>query len=159
MFRAGIITVSDRSYAGERVDESGPAVMACLDASVYEVAETAVVPDEADLIKDKLLELCDKKNCDIIFTTGGTGFSPRDITPEVTEDVGERNVPGVAEAMRMCSMKYTPKAMLSRGVCVIRGRTLIVNLPGSPKAVKECLEYILEPLGHGLDILKGYGTD
>jgi molybdenum cofactor synthesis domain-containing protein len=154
MYSVGIITVSDKGYAGEREDLSGPAIKECLEADRYEVRFMELVPDEQGMIRDKLLELCDK-GADLILTTGGTGFSKRDVTPEATMEVCDRNVPGIPEAMRALSMKYTDRAMLSRAVCVIHGETLIINLPGSPKAVKECMGFIMGAVGHGLDILTG----
>ena len=114
-----------------------------------------LLPDERMMIEEKLKELCDERETDLILTTGGTGFSPRDCTPEATLAVAERNAPGIAEAMRYASLQVTPRAMLSRGASVMRGKTLIINLPGSPKAVKENLEYILPSLSHGLEIMKG----
>ena len=121
----------------------------------YEVAEYVLLPDEQEQIEAALKQLSDEKGMDLILTTGGTGFSPRDCTPEATLRVATRNAPGIAEAMRYASLSITPRAMLSRGASVIRNQTLIINLPGSPKAVKENLEYILPTLAHGLEILKG----
>lgn len=154
-WKAAVITLSDKGYAGEREDKSGPLLCEMITEAGYEVKETILLPDEQKEIEKCLCKLCDADKMDIIFTTGGTGFSPRDCTPEATMAVAERNVPGIAEAMRMASMQVTPRAMLSRGVSVIRGKTLIVNLPGSPKAVKENLEVILPALDHGLAILSG----
>lgn len=154
-WKAAVITLSDKGYAGEREDKSGPLLCEMITEAGYEVKETILLPDEQKEIEKCLCKLCDTDKVDVIFTTGGTGFSPRDCTPEATMAVAERNVPGIAEAMRMASMQVTPRAMLSRGVSVIRGKTLIVNLPGSPKAVKENLEVILPALDHGLAILSG----
>ena len=128
-------------------------------AAGYDVQEMILLPDDHEEIKKCLLRLCDEDKMDIVFTTGGTGFAPRDCTPEATMAVADRNAPGIAEAMRAASMKITPRAMLSRGVSVIRGQTLIINLPGSPKAVRENLEVILPSLDHGLVILTGRGGE
>ncbi len=154
-WKAAVITLSDKGYAGEREDKSGPLLCEMITEAGYEVKETILLPDEQKEIEKCLCKLCDTDKVDVIFTTGGTGFSPRDCTPEATMAVAERNVPGIAEAMRMASLQVTPRAMLSRGVSVIRGKTLIVNLPGSPKAVRENLEVILPALDHGLAILSG----
>ena len=158
-WKAAVVTLSDKGYAGEREDKSGPLICEILTESGYDVQETILLPDEKEEIKECLCELCDEKRMDIIFTTGGTGFSPRDCTPEATMDIAQRNAPGIAEAMRLASLKITPRAMLSRGVSVIRGQTLIINLPGSPKAVKENLEAVLPSLDHGLEILTGRGGE
>ncbi len=154
-WKAAVVTLSDKGYAGEREDKSGPLICEILTESGYDVQETILLPDEKEEIKKCLCKLCDKKRVDIIFTTGGTGFSPRDCTPEATMDIAQRNAPGIAEAMRLASLKITPRAMLSRGASVIRGKTLIINLPGSPKAVRENLEAVLPSLDHGLAILTG----
>lgn len=154
-WKAAVITLSDKGYAGEREDKSGPLLCEMITEARYEVKETILLQDEQKEIEKCLCKLCDTDKVDVIFTTGGTGFSPRDCTPEATMAVAERNVPGIAEAMRMASLQVTPRAMLSRGVSVIRGKTLIVNLPGSPKAVRENLEVILPALDHGLAILSG----
>lgn len=154
-WKAAVVTLSDKGYAGEREDKSGPLICEILTESGYDVQETILLPDEKEEIKKYLCELCDEKRMDIIFTTGGTGFSPRDCTPEATMDIAQRNAPGIAEAMRLASLKITPRAMLSRGVSVIRGKTLIINLPGSSKAVRENLEAVLPSLDHGLAILTG----
>lgn len=158
-YTAAVITVSDRSAAGEREDLSGPAAAAMLKEAGYEVLETLVVPDEPDRISKELKRLADQRQISLVVTSGGTGFSMRDQTPEATLAVADRNAPGIAEAIRMKSMQITDKAMLSRGASVIRGKTLIVNLPGSPKAVRESLGFILGALDHGLGILRGTATD
>lgn len=155
MYKVGIVTVSDKGAAGEREDKSGPMIESLLDDRQYQVASYTIVPDEPEELKQELLRLCDDVGCDLVLTTGGTGLSPRDNTPEVTMAVATRNVPGIAEALRAYSMTVTKRAMLSRAVSVIRNQTLIVNLPGSPKAVKESLEYLSDTLPHGLDILTG----
>ena len=159
MFKAAVLTVSDRSFRGERPDAGGPLVVEILKNAGYTVTETAIVPDEKGRIEAALRQWCDREPVDLIVTTGGTGFAPRDVTPEATMAVAERNAPGIAEAIRAYSMTVTKRAMLSRGVSVIRGGTLIINLPGSPKAVRESLEYVLDTLPHGLDILSGRGGE
>ncbi|WP_432665920.1 MogA/MoaB family molybdenum cofactor biosynthesis protein [Wukongibacter baidiensis] len=155
MFKVGIITASDKGSRGEREDKSGELIKEIMSANGYEVARWEILPDERRLISEELINMSDNLNIDLILTTGGTGFSPRDWTPEATLDVIDRQAPGISEAMRYYSLQITPKAMLSRSVSGIRGETLIINLPGSPKAVKENLEFILPALKHGLEILKG----
>lgn len=155
MYRVGIITSSDKGAAGEREDLSGPAIQALLPQEQYEVVSYRVLPDDKEQLMQELVRLCDEAGCHLVLTTGGTGFSGRDVTPEATIGVAERMVPGIAEAIRAYSMTITRRAMLSRAVSVIRGNTLIINLPGSPKAVKETLEYLMDTLPHGLDILSG----
>lgn len=155
MITIGIITASDKGSKGERIDKSGPLIGEMLSPIGGVVKEYIVVPDERDKLSEALIYMCDEAKLDLIFTTGGTGFSPRDITPEATLDVIERLTPGISETIRMKSLSITPKAMLSRAVSGIRKQTLIINLPGSPKGVKECLEVILPVLTHGIDILKG----
>ena len=156
MFRVGIITASDKGAAGQREDQSGPAIREMLEADGrYAVTQYVVLPDERERLRDTMADWCDRGLVDLILTTGGTGFSPRDFTPEATADVCGRMVPGIPEAMRAAGMRITPRAMLTRGVAGIREGTLIVNLPGSPKAVRENLEVILESLPHGLEILAG----
>ena len=154
-FRAGIITASDKGSAGEREDLSGPAIREMIEANGYEVISLKVLPDEEERLYEEIVRLADEENVDVIFTTGGTGLSPRDHTPEATLRAATKNVPGIAEAIRAYSLSITPRAMLSRAVSVMRNRTLIINLPGSPKAVKESLEYILPTLAHGIEIMKG----
>lgn len=155
--RAAVITLSDRCSSGQRQDLGGPLAAEFLEKAGYRVDAKLLLPDERDQLQEALIDLCDRRQVRLIITTGGTGFSPRDITPEATLAVAERNAPGIAEALRAESMKTTPRAMLSRGVSVIRGRTLIVNLPGSPKAVEEYLSFLLPTLSHGLEILSGQG--
>jgi len=154
----GILTVSDKGAAGEREDRSGPAVREIMESAGARIVRTEVVPDEPEAIKAFLVAWSDE-GLDLILTTGGTGFSPRDWTPEATKAVIEREAPGLAEAMRMAGLRATPKAMLSRAVAGIRKSTLIVNLPGSPKAVQESLEAILPALPHGIEILKGTSAE
>ncbi|MBM6855615.1 MogA/MoaB family molybdenum cofactor biosynthesis protein [Mediterraneibacter glycyrrhizinilyticus] len=154
-WRAAVVTLSDKGYAGEREDKSGPLVCEMLSEAGYDVEKSILLPDEQKEIEKNLCKLCDEDRVDIVFTTGGTGFSPRDCTPEATLAVATKNAPGIAEAMRLASLKITPRAMLSRGASVIRNRTLIINLPGSPKAVRENLEAVLPSLQHGLEILTG----
>ena len=152
---AAVITVSDKGSRGERVDTSGPALQEMLKEAGYQVVYTKIIPDEYDQIADELRHCSDDLKVCLALTTGGTGFSPRDITPEATYAVADRNAPGIAEAMRYHSLSITPRGMLSRAASVLRGKTLIVNLPGSPKAVKENLEYILPSLEHGVRIAAG----
>ena len=153
--RVGIVTVSDRSARGERPDDSGPLIQEFAEGRLAaQVASIAVVPDELALIRDTLAAWSDQGQLDIIFTTGGTGFAPRDVTPEATRAVIERDAPGLAEAMRAASLLVTPHAMLSRAVCGIRGRTLIINLPGSPKAVRENLATLAPALPHAVQLLQ-----
>jgi molybdenum cofactor synthesis domain-containing protein len=150
-----VLTVSDRSAAGERPDLSGDRIRQRLERDGWQVARTAVVPDEAATIEDTLRSWADSGEVDVLLTTGGTGFGPRDVTPEATLRVVERRSPGLAEAMRVAGLQKTPHAMLSRGVAGIRGRTLIVNLPGSPTAAIESLQVILPALPHAVQLLQG----
>lgn len=158
-YRVGIITVSDRASQGVYEDKSGPVIKELVEEARMEVIDCLIVPDEKSEIVKKLLHFSDQRQADLIFTTGGTGFSKRDVTPEATKQVVEREVPGIGEALRSYSMIITPKAMLSRQTAGIRGNTLIINLPGSPKACRENIEYIMKPLKHGLGILSGRESD
>ncbi len=153
--RAAVVTLSDKGAAGQREDKSGPYLARMLTDAGYDVVEQLLLPDGKARLKQELIRLSDGRQCNLVLTTGGTGFSQRDVTPEATLEVATRNAPGIAEAIRAYSMQITNRAMLSRGASVIRGGTLIVNLPGSPKAAKESLECILPVLRHGLEILKG----
>ena len=157
-YKAAVITVSDKGYRGERVDTSGPAIRAMLEAEGLEVCYCSIVPDEAELIKAELIKCADELKLALVLTTGGTGFSPRDITPEATLAVVERPTPGIPEAMRAESLKITPRGCLSRSAAGIRGRTLIINLPGSEKAAKENLNAVLSAVVHGLDMLASSGS-
>ena len=159
MFQAAVLTVSDRSFRGERPDEGGPLVAGLLEGAGFSVVKTAVVPDEQGQIEDTLREISDSGMVQLLVTTGGTGFSPRDVTQEATLAVCQRMAPGILEAMRYASMRVTSRAMLSRAQAGIRGRTLIVNLPGSPKAARENLEAVLPALSHGLEMLSGRPAD
>ncbi|VAX28172.1 Molybdopterin adenylyltransferase [hydrothermal vent metagenome] len=153
MFRAAVLTLSDKGARGERVDESGRILREMLGQARIEVVQYEVIPDDRDILKERLINLSGK--VDLIVTTGGTGLSPRDITPDVTLEVIEREVPGIAEAMRSEGLKQTPRAMLSRAVAGARGECLIINLPGSPKAVREGIEVVLDVIPHALEKLKG----
>ncbi len=159
MYRVGVLTLSDRGARGEREDLSGQIIQDMVKTINCEVINYEVIPDDKSLIKEKLCQWSDGENLSLILTTGGTGLSPRDCTPDATLEVVEYEVPGIAETMRRESMKKTSRAMLSRAAAGVRGRTLIINLPGSPKGVRECLEVILETLPHGLDVLQGRVED
>lgn len=154
-FTAAVITLSDKGSIGQREDQSGPLLVSYLKEQGYEVVETLLLPDEQKKLEKQLCRLADQRQIQVIFTTGGTGFSMRDRTPEATTAVCDRMAPGIAEAIRAYSMSITKRAMLSRGVSGIRGGTLIINLPGSPKAVREIMEFLLPNLRHGLGILRG----
>lgn len=158
-FRTAVLTLSDKGAVGEREDKSGPLIKEMIEQDTYEVIDYRIISDDQALIEQTLIHLCDDLKADLVLTTGGTGFSMRDRTPEATLAVADRNAPGIAEAIRAYSMQFTNRAMLSRGASAIRGQTLIVNLPGSPKAVKESLEGILPALRHGLAILKGSASE
>lgn len=159
MFTAYIITISDKGYSGERFDESGKVIEEILLENGYSIIEKIIIPDEQSIIEEKLKYASDKLNANLILTTGGTGFSKRDVTPEATLNVATKNAFGICDAIRQYSLTITKKAMLSRAVSVIRNESLIVNLPGSPKAVRESLEYILSPLKHGLEIMLGKASE
>ncbi len=159
MIRTAILTLSDKGSKGERQDESGALIRELIGSVGTVVEHYAVLPDERPLITDTLIRLCDSGSIDLILTTGGTGVAPRDVTPEATRAVIDRELPGMAEAMRAESLKKTPHAMISRAVAGIRNRTLIVNLPGSPKAVRENLSVILPALVHAIEKIKGDPSD
>lgn len=160
VYKAAIITLSDKGYAGGREDKSGPLIKKLLEENGgYIVEEEILLPDEQKMLESEFIRLSDENGIDLILTTGGTGFSKRDKTPEATLSVATRNAPGIAEAMRYHSLQITPKAMFGRGQSVIRNETVIINLPGSPKAVRENLEYLLPNLNHGIEILKGTASE
>ncbi|MDR1620385.1 MAG: MogA/MoaB family molybdenum cofactor biosynthesis protein [Clostridiales bacterium] len=152
--RAAILILSDKAFAGERADACAPLITQLLQG-VATVTHTAILPDEKQKIIDALTGLADRERVDIIITSGGTGLAPRDVTPDATLAVIDKPAPGIAEAMRMHSMRYTDKAMLSRAAAGIRGGTLIINLPGSPKAVRECLDVVLPVIPHAIETLRG----
>lgn len=158
-FQAAVITLSDKGFKGEREDKSGPLLASILEEKGYEVVESIILPDVQSRIEKELIRLSDGRQVDLILTTGGTGLSLRDVTPEATLAVATRNVPGISEAIRAYSMEITKRAMLSRGASVLRNNTLIINLPGSPKAVRESMDVILSELDHGLKILKGSASE
>ena len=169
MKRVAIITSSDMGFQGKREDLSGPAIQEIVEREGYQVVSMDILPDDRAMLSRRMAEIADENQAELILTTGGTGFSPRDVMPEATEDITERkvvtpeatlavcdrNAPGIAEAIRAYSMTITKRAMLSRATAGIRKKTLIINLPGSPKAVKESLEYIIGALGHGIEIMTG----
>ena len=157
-YTAAVITVSDKGYRREREDTSGPNLVKILTEKGFEVSYTSIVPDEPDMIKEQLVKCADELKIALVLTTGGTGFSPRDITPEATMEVVERLTPGIPEAMRAESMKITPKGCLSRSAAGIRGRSLIINLPGSKKASAENILAVIDPVAHGLDMLYSEGS-
>ena len=157
-YTAAVITVSDKGYRGEREDTSGPNLVKILTEKGFEVIYASIVPDEPDMIKEQLVKCADELKIALVLTTGGTGFSPRDITPEATMEVVERLTPGIPEAMRAESMKITPKGCLSRSAAGIRGRSLIINLPGSKKASAENILAVIDPVAHGLDMLYSEGS-
>ena len=152
-FRVAVITSSDSGYAGQREDKSGPVIVEFVKNAGFEVVHTILLPDDKDMLSAEMARICDENIADLILTTGGTGFSPRDVMPEATKAIAHKDVPGIPEAMRYFSLQITGRAMLSRAAACIREKTLVVNMPGSPKAVTECLEYILPHLTHGLEIL------
>ncbi len=151
--KVAVIVVSDKGYRGEREDRSGKYIISFFKERNWDITDYSIVPDEKDMIKEKLLDICNNEKANLIITTGGTGFSPRDVTPEATKEVTERDVPGFSEIIRIEGQKKTPRAILSRGVSGIRKKTLIINLPGSIKGVKDSLDIIYKSLPHGIDIL------
>lgn len=153
-WQAAVITLSDKAAAGERKDESGPAIAKRLREASYEVVEEIVIPDDERVLKQQLIRLCDQRQLDLILTTGGTGCSARDITPEATLAIADKNVPGIAEAMRAESLKITKHAMISRAASVIRGKTLIINLPGSPRACMENMDVFMDTIPHAMGLLR-----
>jgi len=155
MYSVAVLTISDKCSKGQRQDESGKIVQELVKNLPGEVVKDEVIPDEPDMIKERLIDYCDNLKVDLVLSTGGTGFTSRDLTPEATKEVIQREVPGIPEAMRAECLKFTKRAMLSRAVAGIRNKTLIVNLPGSSKGVKESLETILEALAHGLGMIAG----
>ena len=157
--RVAIIVSSDSGYRGEKEDLSGPEIRRIVEENGYQVVSSKILPDERKMLVSEMKRIADENLAELILTTGGTGFSSRDCMPEATEEAAERMVPGIPEAMRAYSMQFTKRAMLSRSAAGIRKRTLIINLPGSPKAVRECLEYIITELGHGIDILTGEASN
>lgn len=152
--RVAVLTISDRSSRGERPDSSGPALAALIQGQGWELTQYGVIPDEFEVIRDTLIDYCDRDVADILLTTGGTGFSPRDVTPEATQAAVQRFAPGLVEAMRQESLRVTPHAMLSRAAAGIRARTLVVNLPGSPKAAVENLGVVLAVLPHAVELIR-----
>jgi len=153
MYKVVVLTISDKCSKGQREDKSGKIVQELVRNLPAKVVKYEIIPDERDMIKEKLIDYCDNLKVDVVFTDGGTGFTKRDVTPEATKDVIEKEVPGIPEAMRTECLRITKRAMLSRAVAGIRGKTLIINLPGSSRGAKESLEAILEGLPHGLDML------
>ena len=158
MYTAAVITVSDKGYRGERVDTSGPNLVEILKEKGFDVTHTAIIPDDREMIKAELCKCADELGIALVLTTGGTGFSPRDITPEATMEVVERPTPGIPEAMRAESMRITPKGCLSRSAAGIRKRSLIINLPGSKKASQENILAVIDAVDHGLEMLASAGS-
>ena len=159
MFSVGIITASDKGANGQREDISGSVIKEKLESKGYRIEKYVILPDDFHQLSHEMIYMADELNLNLIVTTGGTGFSKRDITPEATKSVIERDVPGIPEAIRSYSLTITKRAMLSRGIAGIRKETLIINLPGSPKAVEECLDYIIDTTEHGLEILLGRDSE
>lgn len=155
IYKVAVLTISDKCSQGQREDKSGKIVQELIKGLPAEVVKYEIIPDESDLIKEKIVDYCDNLKVDLVLTDGGTGFTARDLTPEATKEVIERDVPGIPEAMRVSCLAITKRAMLSRGIAGIRKKTLIINLPGSSKGVKESLEAILDGLAHGLDMIVG----
>lgn len=159
MYTVGIVTSSDKGYAGEREDKSGAVIKEIVEAKGFEVVRYVVLPDEKEMLAKEFKHMADDLGVNLVLSTGGTGFSVRDITPEATKMVIERETPGICEAIRYFSLQITKRAMLSRAVSGIRKNTLIVNLPGSPKACKEALDFVLDDIKHGIDILLGSASE
>ena len=159
MFRVAIVCMSDKGSKGEREDISTQVIEKIILENGYKITKKVLIPDDFQKIKDTLVEICDNNHADLILTTGGTGFSKRDVTPEATEEIIEKRVPSIPEAIRAYSLTITKRAMLSRATAGIRKDTLIINMPGSPKAVEESLTYIISELKHGLEILVGSATE
>ncbi|KRU30628.1 molybdopterin adenylyltransferase MoeB [Clostridium sporogenes] len=159
MIKTAIVTISDKGSKGERKDETGKVLQDILEKEKYKVEYYKIIPDDINIISEELIRLCDEKKVNLIITNGGTGFSKRDVTPEATEKVIEKHVPGFGEAMRASSLSITPKAILSRGITGIRKDSLIINLPGSPKAAVENLQAVLGAIPHGIEILLGEASE
>jgi len=159
MFRAGIITVSDKGSQGKREDKSGPVIAEILAGAAVSIEKTLIIPDEVEQISAAIIRFADVEKLDLILTTGGTGVSPRDLTPDATLPVLDKEIPGIAEAMRAASLKITPHAMISRAVAGIRGRSLIINLPGSPKGARENLSVVMPALSHAMEKIQGDERD
>ncbi|AUM95764.1 TPA: molybdopterin adenylyltransferase [Clostridium botulinum] len=159
MIKTAIVTISDKGSKGERKDETGKVLQNILEKEGYKVEYYKIIPDEINIISEELIKLCDEKKVNLVITNGGTGFSKRDVTPEATEKVIEKHVPGFGEAMRASSLSITPKAILSRGIAGIREDSLIINLPGSPKAAVENLQAVLGAIPHGIEILLGEASE
>ena len=157
-YRAAVITASDKGFRGEREDLSGPAAAEIAAAHGFTVVSQIILPDEADVLAKEMARICDDGEADLLLTTGGTGFAARDVTPEATMAVADKLIPGIPEAMRTFSLQYSTRSMLSRAVAAIRKQTLIVNLPGSPKAVRENLEFAIDALHHGVEMLQTTGS-
>lgn len=159
MIKTAVLTISDKGFEGQRIDSTGPAIRQAIEGKGYTVEYYNICPDEVDMITGELMHICDDLDINLVLTSGGTGFSQRDVTPEATMKVIEKYVPGIGEAMRMESLNITPRGILSRGIAGIRKKTLIINLPGSPKAAVENLAVILPALPHGIEILTGIGGE
>ena len=159
MFTVGIITSSDKGYVGEREDKSGLVIEEIVSEKGFKVIKKVILPDEKELLEKEMINMSDNLNVNLILTTGGTGFSKRDVTPEATKNIIEREAPGIVEAIRFYSLQITKRAMLSRAVSGIRKDTLIINLPGSPKACREALDFVLDDVIHGIEILIGKAKD
>ncbi|ACQ51858.1 molybdopterin adenylyltransferase [Clostridium botulinum] len=159
MIKAAIVTISDKGSKGQRKDETGKVLQDILEKEGYKVEYYKIIPDDINIISEELIKLCDEKKVNLIITNGGTGFSKRDVTPEATEKIIEKYVPGFGEAMRASSLSITPKAILSRGIAGIRKDSLIINLPGSPKAAVENLQAVLGAIPHGIEILLGEASE